>query len=518
MTRFFTRHRVASLIAAVGVVAAAAGCSNDLTGMNRNPNSPTDAPPGPLFTNATRSAVSRFRGSNWDLTMASLFAQQFAKVQYVDEDQYKLRTATIDAQFAGAYTGELEDFQKVIAKGLDQSQPNIYGPALVMKTWTYQIMTDTWGDIPYSEALQGDQPDGSITPAYDPQQAIYDGFFADLTKAATDMTAPSAADPGLGGADPIYAGDPLAWKKFANSMRARAALRIVNVDQAKANTELTAALSAPGGVMTSNLDNAKLVWPGDGIYDNPWSSNFQTRDDHRVSKVLADTLLALSDPRITVFAQPTTDGTTADGHPCLPSGCYDGLQNGLSTANASTYFNNTSRPGAIFYSGSTAYGTFGSPSNAKTPSYLMVYAEVAFIQAEAAERGLGGLTAGQAAGFYNEGVRASFAQWGLSDAQATAYLAQPDVAYAGGATGLKQIGLQKWIALFTQGSEAWAEYRRTGNPSTLTPGPAAILDQIPRRVFYSSQEQSINGDALAAAIARQGPDDLTTCVWWDTSC
>ncbi len=502
-TQYTSRRRAAAL--AVATLVGLAGCNPDLTGLNQNPNNPVDAPPGPLFTFAVDTLVARFRGANFDLTMTSLFAQHLAKVQYVDEDQYSLRTATTANHFSSPYTGGLEDLQKVIDKATATNQPNTAGPALVMKSWAFQIMTDTWGDIPYSQALRGDSTGGSLTPKYDAQKDIYAGMIADLTKAATTMGGPTSTDPGLGGSDPIYGGDTSKWRKFANSLRARMAMRMSNVDPATADRELKAAFSAPGGLMTSNADNAQLAWPGDGIFDNPWAANFSTRDDHRVSKTLADTLNTLKDPRIAVYAQPTEADPTK----------YAGIRNGLSTPTAATFFKTTSRPGAIFYPGTTVYGTYGTSAGKRTPSYLMVYAELAFIQAEAAARGLGGLSAGQAQGFYNAGVRASFEQWGLPSSAADAYLQQPGVAYAGGATGLRQIGLQKWIALYTQGSEAWAEYRRTGNPSTLTPGPAAILSSIPRRIPYSVNEQSVNAASLSEAVARQGADNFLTRVWWD---
>ena len=122
-----------------------------------------------------------------------------------------------------------------------------------------------------------------------------------------------------------------------------------------------------------------------------------------------------------------------------------------------------------------------------------------------------------AAAFYNAAVTASIQQWGGTSAQAAAYLAQPGVAYAGGATGLKQIGVQKWIALFTQGSEAWSEWRRTGNPASIKMGPNAYPDvlTVPRRIPYASNEQSVNAVSLAAAIAAQGPDNYATRMWWD---
>jgi len=168
----------------------------------------------------------------------------------------------------------------------------------------------------------------------------------------------------------------------------------------------------------------------------------------------------------------------------------------------------------MFYPGSTVYGTYGTSAGRKTPTYLMTYSEVAFIKAEAANRGIGGLSAGQAADFYNAAVTASITQWGGTAAQAATYLAQPSVAYAGGAAGLTQILTQKWISLFTQGDVAWANWRRTGVP-TLTIGPKATLSYIPRRMMYATTEQSVNNDALQAAITRQGPDNMGTKIWWD---
>jgi hypothetical protein len=491
-------------IAVSSMLLLGAACSTDLTGLNNNPNSPTDVPPGPLFTSAAQSLVSRFMGANWDFTGTSLFVQHMAKVQYVDEDQYNLRTTTTATHFASPYTGGLEDLQKVIQKSA--SQPNTAGPARVLKEWTFQIMTDAWGDIPYSQALKGDSVGSSLTPAYDAQKDIYAGMIASLRTAATSMTATtSAADPGLGGADPVYGGNPAKWRKFANSLRARMAMRLSKVDPTLASTELQAALSGPGGIMTSNADNAQVIWPGDGIFDNPWAANFATRDDNRLSKVFADTLNALQDKRITVYGQPTRNDATK----------YAGAPNGLSTSVAGTYLNTASRPGTVFYPGVTTYGTYGTANGKKTPSYLMTYAELLLIQAEAAERGIGGLAAGQAKGFYDAAIRASYEQWGLTTADADAYLARAGVAYQGGANGLRQIGLQKWIALFAQGSEAWAEYRRTGNPSTLVPGPNALLNQIPRRIPYSVDEQSVNAASRAAAVARQGADNFLTRVYWD---
>ena len=509
MTANLTNRPMRYTRLSVGLVCLAAvsatACKTDLTELNTNPNAPTSAPATTLFTSATVSTLGTWSGSGVQLSMTELFAQHIAQIQYIDEDRGHIRTTTVDALFSGQYAGPLEDYRKVIDQGDLTKQVNVSGPAKVMQAWVYEQMTDLWGDIPYSEALQGDVG-GSLTPKYDAQKDIYYGLLKTLTDASVSLKGGlTGADPGLGSADPIYGGNPALWGKFSNSLRARLAMRMSKADPAKAAAELTAAFAA--GVFTSNADNAKISWPGDGVYDNPLAATFSTRDDHRVSRTLVDTLNKLADPRLKIYAQPTKADPTI----------YAGMQNGLDNTFTNQFFNTTSRPGAILYPGATSYGTYGTSAGKKTPSYLMTYAEVAFTQAEAAEKGLGGLTAGQAAGFYNAGVTASITQWGGTAAEAATYLARPGVAYVGGAAGLQQIGLQKWIALYTQGLQAWSEWRRTGNPASIVPGPKMYSDvlQIPRRLVYSGAEQSVNKASLTAAIAAQGADLYSTRVWWD---
>ena len=484
-------------IVAIAVGVAACG---DITSLNQNPNDPEDVPASTIFTNAARSSVSRWLGTAYDLRGTEFVAQHFGEAQYPDEDRYsRLTGGSTDTWFTGPYTSELEDLRKVIQKGRDASQPGVYAPAVVLQTWGFSYLTDTWGDIPYSEALLGDTVDATSTPAYDPQQQIYDGMFAALQDATTALTGASGE---LGSADPIFGGSPVGWQKFANSLRARLALRIVNVDPAKASSELTAAFTAPGGVIQTNADNAQLAWPGDGVYNNPWSDNFKGRDDHRMSQTLMNIIVPLEDPRVAIFAMPV-EGTTDE---------YVGMPNGLT--GPQEYLTTASRPGAIFYPGLTTVGTFGG-SGGSQPSYLMTAAEVLFIKAEAAERGLGGLNPGQAAGFYDAAIRASMEQWGATGVDA--YLARSEVAYKGGTAGLKQIGVQRWIALYSDGGQAWAEWRRTCQPETVRPGPAAITDEVPRRFQYGPAEYAANRDQVDAAAARMGGNEFETRMWWDNA-
>jgi hypothetical protein len=150
-------------------------------------------------------------------------------------------------------------------------------------------------------------------------------------------------------------------------------------------------------------------------------------------------------------------------------------------------------------------------------------AEINLILAEAAERGMAGLSPAQAPVYYNAGVTASLSQWSaaapaaqqISGAATTAYLAQPNVAYQGGTAGLVQIAQQKWIALFTDGGNAWAEWRRTCVPTTVRAGVDATQSTVPRRLEYPTLESKVNSVSLAAAVADQGADVLATNVWWD---
>jgi hypothetical protein len=508
-----TMQRLATIAAALMLGAGVAACNPEtLTRQNTDPNNPTDAPPGPVFTSAVRTAVNRWLGSGYDMNQTSFVTQQLAQTTYPTVDSYvDLQAASTSGSFDGPYSGELINFEKVIEKGQALDRAAIYGPAQVMQSWAWAYVTDTYGDVPYSEALHADEPDGSVTPAYDPQKDIYAGLLQTLGDAATAMTGASGAAEGLGSADVIYGGDLGEWARFANTLRARLALRLVNVDPDKAGTELAAALAGPGGVFESNDDNAILVWPGDGVYDNPWTNANKGRDDRRMSRTLMNILIDSHDPRIGVYAQPVEDSTV------YPGG-YGGMPNGLLQDSSSKWFSLASRPGLAFYPGVTSYGTFGTSAGLSTPSYVMTYAELLFIKAEAAQRNMAGLSPANAEEYYDEAITASLEQWGITDAATiNAFLARPEIAYKGGNDGLKQIAIQKWVALFTDGGQAWSEWRRTCQPTTLVPGPAAIVNYIPRRFFYSTREASVNATSMQAAIARQGADDFGTRVYWDSN-
>jgi len=522
-----TYRRLASLGAVV--LLGLSACDPDkLTQINQDPNNPISAPPGPVFTYATRIAMQRYFGRTpMGMTGPVLTTQHLAESQYPDEDQYARLDGTVtDGSFINAYSQELKNFQAVIDAGKPDEQEMLWGPAQVMRSLIFGYVTDVWGDVPYSQALKGDAADATLQPAYDAQKDIYTGLFADLKEAVDGMAAGASAVSVLapvGNADQIYAGNRTRWERFGNSLRARHAMRLANVDPATAQAQLAAAIAAPGGLIASNADNAQIVWPGDGVYDNPWSANNQGRDDHRLSEHLLNEMIPVNDPRVAVYAQPTLCYVNPAGTGCPASPPqYAGMPNGLTATDAATWSLKASRPGRVFYStnrfcktafANGAYVGCTGLTGARFPSFILTYAEVSFILAEAAERGW---IAGSAATYYNQGIQASMAQWGVTDATAiAAFLVTPGIAYTPGATGMHQIALQKWIALYTDGIEAWSEWRRTCVPATVTPGPAAVINTVPRRYQYSIRDASVNSANMDAAVARQGADDFTTRIYWD---
>ena len=493
-----TIKRIAAAAGALALVMSASACDNsNLTDLNRNPNAPEEVSPELLFPQGTSAAVDRVRTS-LELVpqgIGSTWPQYVAEYQYPEISYYLFRSTTADADWNGFYSGPLQDFRAALTVAEAAGRVNQVGPILVMRAWTYQFLTGMWGDIPFTEANRGDE--GLITPTYDAQQVVYDSLLASLARANTILTN-SGTDFTFAGRDPIagYNGTPERWRRFANSLRARLGLNLSKVLPARAQAEVVAAINAGG--FTSNTEDAQINWPGNTAGNsNPWWANQieggGTRDDARLSVTFVDSLKSLSDPRLPIFARPTQ---------AAPND-YQGMPNGLEAGAAGAWGTRSSR--------------FGPQVFARAqPSYVMSFAEFSFIKAEAAERGWipgGAVTARQ---YYEEGIRASMQDWGVAETAITTYLAQPRVLYAGGTAGLQQILLQKWIAAFTAGFEAWSEWRRTNCP-TLTPAANARTNpaSIPRRVLYPQTEQSFNDANLQAAISSQGGQELTNRLWID---
>ena len=516
-------------LAAATLLAGLAACDADkLTEVNVNPNNPENVSSASLFTNGVVGLTQTMRGSGLSHGFSGVWSQHFSEIQYPETDLNQPRSANVDAFWARFYTGtvtgptmgSLQDLNQILVQS---TSPNLVAPTLTFRAFAVETQTDMWGDIPFSEAGKGSE---IFTPKYDTQPVVYDSIFAMLTRAASLSVGsddPASANYArFGDADPVYGGlsatlQAQRWQKLANSLHARAALRISQpgANPAKAQTELAKALAGP--VFTSNADNAAVSWPG-GTLGNPLCLNWLnagcggTRDDQRVSKRLVDTLVANADPRLAAFADPTVNSQKATAGACDIA--YRGYPNGwiapkeqnpcdTSTPKKNFSLSDYSRPNI----------SIRSPDS---PSWIMTYSELLFIKAEAAERGIVG-TPAQAAGFYTAAITASMQQWGIDAGAITTYLNRAQVAYKGGAAGLQQIAYEKWVALYNQETEAWAEQRRLDYP-VLKPGPDAATTTVPTRMPYPDSENSLNQTNLNAAKANQGGATGTSVsgkVWWD---
>jgi len=474
------RHQFLSVLAAAALIGSGTGCTGEFTDVNTNPNGPVDVPPPSILSNAIQNVVGNVNGTGMlNIRGAGLWVQYYSEIQYRDEDKYILRSGTSGGW--DFYRTSLLDFQRMIDKGVAAATPNWEAVGRIMKSYTFGVMTDAMGDIPYSEALLGDSV---LDPAYDTQQSIYSALFVDL-KTASDQIDPSGI--GFASGDLLYGGDMTLWRKFANSLRLRLALHLSNVDATKGAAEAQAAVAA--GVFESNDDNATLWYLAANPNRNPVYDNARTRDDYGMSKTYVDSLLSWNDPRLPVFAQPNKD--TPPAYRGLPNGLNDGEGDALSLI---------SRIGALWRETPNA------------PISLQTYSEVLFLQAEAARRGW---IAGNAATLYANAIRASMEMYGIDDADIDTYLADPRVVY-NAATGVTQIAYQKWVSMFMQGMEAWTEWRRTRVPA-LVPGPRAVLSSIPDRLPYADNELVLNKANVDAAVAAQGfasSTDLSAPLWF----
>lgn len=465
--------------------ATAAGCDDGLTEANINRNAPTDVGAQFLLPQSIRATVEQTFGAGQHLSHTAIWPQHVVQIQYPEEEQGNVRPEGIRGYWDGYYSGPLKDIQLVIEKGATTERPDIEGIGRIWKAYVFHLVTDLWGDVPYSEALQGEG--GITTPAYDPQQEIYADLLAELEQGAAQL---DAGGDGFGTGDILYNNDFTKWQRFANSLRMRLAMRLAEVDPGAAQSAFVAAYNAGG--FRSNADNATLQWPG-APYENPLFENWQGRDDHGISMTMVDTLKSFADPRLELYAEPAQE-----------DGQYRGLQNNVANPPLSL----------AWYS---RIGNFWRRDGANTPTPLMTYSEVLFLSAEAAERGW---IPADPADLYEQAIRANMQQWdpwspanAPTDAEIDAYLANPRVVYDP-ARGREQIQLQLWISLYMNGQEAWSHWRRTGVPN-LTPGPDLALSRIPVRFSYADIEQSLNGVSLQAAVQRQGGGmDLVTPVWW----
>lgn len=440
----------------------------DFGGINENPNEPTQPSPGSLLASA-EGAVSVYVGA----TTPNLYVQYLSNGQYDEESRYQ--TLNWDTSY---WYGILTDIKRMTEIS---ENPNQIAAGTILRVYLLEGMTTRWGYLPYSEALNGLE---NQFPAYDSQEEIYTGLFAELDSALAMIDEGGASVAG----DYIFSGDVSRWESFGQTLKMVMALRLSNAMPSLGQDKFNEAL---GNVITSNAQNFSYPYLADENNDNPWEDRFLApsfRRDYLVSDVFVDALVGSGTPD-----NPEDARLYGMAEPAFNTGTFVGAPYGESNSATDDY----------------SFITKDIIEEQTAPLYMFTYAEVLFARSEAAALGW---TSEDAETLYEEAITASFEQWGQSADAASAYIAKNAF------NGYDSIGYEKWVALYFQGYEAWAEWRRLeamGAEKELT-APDDLLSNatdIPDRQAYAATAASLNEDNYNAAIQAQGPDELNTLIW-----
>ncbi|MBP1594016.1 MAG: SusD/RagB family nutrient-binding outer rane lipoprotein [Bacteroidetes bacterium] len=517
--------------------------------VNTDPNNPVDVPSNMIMA-GTEKKIMDYVFDNWFSGRQCLvYSQYWAQRNYTEEDRYQIRESVNNNYFNYLYTC-LANLDKVISLNTDAAtaptmaaygnNTNQIAAARILKVWLYQVMTDTWGSIPYSEASKLN--DGVYYPKYDDQKAIYTDLIKELTEAAAMIDVKEAA---FNGGDRIFDGNASKWKKFANSLKCRLAIHLSKVDP---NWKTYIAEALASGVFTSNADNAVYKYSATapeqcqfyrGYYEDQRNDFTVSRPFMDILKGQADTLNVKShpwagtvDPRISIYTggprkiNAENDSTKVGNRYYHNGSYYIGMPYGIPSGNVKSEYRNIA-PNLYSVQPLVLQADFSVP--------LMSYAELMFILSE---------YKGYSVAEYKAGVEASIEYWyGLAGetlpSDLDSYLTEVSKN-----VNAETVALQKYIDLYMNGTEAWIEYRRTGYPTQLLkPGEYSIVPgsidedtktiipgtklqfttlsetkgDIISRVKYPTNESTLNKTSFDAAVAnlQDKTNNYYSKMFWD---
>ena len=463
----------------------------DFGDANQDPYAPTANNIDAMMRGALAAYAEQGIDSRAGYSVATLYAQYQSQTVYTNEQNY----SHFQGDWETNYVSVLNNLKAIANTTTDVrgNTANMQAIAELVSVLSWKRLTDTFGDVPYTEALQGGQ---NFTPAYTSQEAIYTDLIA-RTKAARDMMDPAAFTPNAD-TDIYYGGDMDKWGKFANSFILALTIQLSNTSLAgMAQTEFQAALADSHGLLESASDDLKFTPDLAGGMVNPISK--QRAADYNLSKELTATLLGQPawGPLYGDDKNPTsTVGNSADARiAAFADAVGDGLPYG--------YTNNT----ATGVSMSDTYDQAGSSFTLFSAAYTWLNrAEGALIYASG-ENANTMLTNGIVESFTAAGMGA------FGAAKATERIA--DV--AGAVTLAQVIAEEKWLALFPDGFAAWAEQRRTGFPALHAATDAVNGGVIPHRMLYPSGEAVANPNGWAQGVSTLTPadDKNTSTIWWE---
>ena len=541
----------------------AVSCSDNLEDLNQNIKDPTSVSGESLFASAQKRLADQFTTPNVNLNNGRLWVQHLQEATYTDESNYDQVTRAIpDNHWRVMYRDVLKNLNEasqIIAANDDPitmgANPNKLAIIEILTVYSYSNLVETYGDIPYTEALDIE----NLLPKYDDALTVYKDLILRLTAAQNNLSVGGgtfSADDDL-----MYEGGVGAWKNFANSLKLRMGMVLADVDPGLSVSTVNSAVAA--GIFTSNSDNGSYKYSASAPNNNPMNDNLvlSGRKDYVAGETIINKMIALNDPRIPMYfdnnlrpklgkvSTVSTSGTlttinfvepiASDPMPAVGDDAYLEATSGpvnigviLAVGTNSIDIENIAQlpladdfVSILIYKG----GTIGkaSPYSSNThvaprlvdptePGVLLSYVEVEFLLAEAAART--GYNVSDAKSHYVAGISASFDFWGADGL--TAYLAKPEVDYtsalstsASNPQWKEVIGTQAWLALYNRTFAPWLSVRRLDYP--ILTKPFSPDSGFPVRYTYPANEQTLNTTSYNAAAGAIGGDTPETKLFWD---
>ena len=470
------------IIIVLGAILTISACTDDITRFNEETKLASNVPAGSLFSNSVKTLSDGLASASVNVNIFRHFVNHWAQAVIQEEANFNYITRSInDAWWTRMYRDVLNDLKesaRIINTDatLNPAQKaNQLAIIDIMQVYTFNILVNTYGDIPYTQSLDDQQ----LFPVYDDAKTINTDLMQrldnDISKLSTAAAGFTASE------DILFQGSISKWISFANSLQVRMAMTIADTDNAKAKAAFEKAEpNAINSIANDGIIKYFSATPNNNpLYDQLVLAN---RTDYIAAKDLMDVLNNFSDPRKPGFFGLNNVGLYVGGIMGLPAD-----------------YPKMSKPSA----------RVAAPS---APNTLIDYVEIEFYRAEAKERGY--TVSGTAESHYNNAIKASILYWGGTSAEADTYLLRPDVAYSTAAGGYKQkIGFQKWIALYNRPFEGWLEVRRLDFPKLTL--PVNPISGFPNRLKYPSNEQQLNGLNYTNASAKIGGDKSETKLFWD---
>jgi hypothetical protein len=485
IVRAAARSVAAALVLGVGV----AGCKEFLD-VNQNPNAPEQARVDiRLPALITTFIHSTYYGENslWGAEWTQQFSFNRDRRSYAQVHRYELSETTATTAWDYFYTRPAHEAFNMINDATGDADIYYRGFGKLFHAWSFQIITDLWGPVPYAQAF-----DPTIRePKYDEQKVVYEGIQKKLDEAIADLGAATGRRPTTN--DLLYAGDLTKWIKLARFLQARVNLRLAYAPGEDKTARANKVLTALAGGLAGNADDADFIYPGGANARNPLWTFTELRGQFVGAEYMIELLKARSDPRLSIMFQPIG---------------YDSVRGTIRyPSNGRTFTGHRNGSGALNDSTVSWIGTFFS--NEAATLNVVSYADQKFTEAEARFI-VGGAAAADAP--YRDGIRANMVKLGVAQAAIDAHLARrPPLSTL--ANPLEEIITEKYIANFLK-VEPWNDWRRTGYPRLPSPVEQAVLPNIPQRIRTPGSELSNNINQVRATGIATGLEGMSVKVWW----